>query len=62
MEDLKFVNDAIGLKEDDMEMLRENFINQYAKKKGWDPKKLTTEQLFEIQQQKGYKSPGMLLS
>lgn len=41
---------------------RENFIKEYASKKGWDVEKLTTEQLKEIKSQDGYKNPGMLLS
>jgi hypothetical protein len=51
-----------GLKEKDLELLRETFVEQYATKKGWDKNKLTPEQLFEITQQSGYKSPGLLKS
>ena len=42
-------------------LLREKFINEYAKKKGWNSKELTTTQMLEITTQTGYKSPGLLL-
>lgn len=48
--------------EKEIDVLREQFKNNYAKKKGWDPEKLTNEQLLEITQQKNWKSPGLLLS
>lgn len=50
------------ISEKDVEMLRENFKIKYSKSKGWNPQKLTTEQIIEITQQKGWKSPGLLLS
>jgi hypothetical protein len=39
------------LTEKDIELLREKFKNKYAKTKGWDPNKLTPEQLIEITQE-----------
>lgn len=62
MENYILLNDATGLKDDDIEMLRETFVIEYSKKKGWNPKNLSVEQLLEIQSQKGYKTPGLLLS
>jgi hypothetical protein len=62
MENFILVNDATGLKDEDIQMLRETFVIEYSKKKGWNHKKLSVEQLLEIQSQKGYKTPGMLLS
>jgi len=46
----------------DKSQIREQFIEKYAEKKGWDIENLTTEQLKEIKSQEGYKNPGMLLS
>jgi hypothetical protein len=46
---------------DETILLREKFINEYAKKKGWNSKELTTTQMLEITTQTGYKSPGLLL-
>ena len=51
-----------GLSEKDLFELKEAFIEKYAKLKGWDKEKLTTEQLNEIVQQPEYKSAGLLLS
>lgn len=45
----------------EVELLRERFINQYSIDRGWDPKNLTTQQLLEITQHKGYKNPGLIL-
>ena len=42
-------------------LLREKFINDYSKKKGWNPKELTTTQMLEITTQKEYKTPGLIL-
>jgi hypothetical protein len=43
-------------------LLREKFISEYSKKKGWNPKELSTIQMLEIATQKEYKSPGLTLS
>jgi hypothetical protein len=43
-------------------LLREKFISEYSSKMGWNPKSLTAEQILEITQQKGYKTPGLMLS
>ncbi len=42
-------------------ILREKFISEYSKSKGWDPKDLTSVQIFEIVSQKEYKNPGLIL-
>jgi hypothetical protein len=52
-------NEPIG--QDEVILLREKFINEYAKKRGWNAKELTTNQMLEITTQKGYKTPGMIL-
>lgn len=42
-------------------LLREKFISEYSKKKGWNPRELTTSQMLEIATQKEYKTPGIIL-
>ena len=48
-------------KRNDIFLLREKFINEYSKKKGWNPKELSTSQMLEITTQRAYKTPGMIL-
>lgn len=50
------------LSKDDENMLREKFVSEYTRKKGWDKENLTPTQMLEIVQQGGYKNPGMILS
>jgi hypothetical protein len=47
--------------QDEMILMRERFINEYSKKKGWNAKELSTTQMLEIVSQKEYKSPGIIL-
>ena len=51
-----------GLSQEETTLLREKFIVEYSKEKGWNHKELTTQQMLEIANQKQYKTPGMLLS
>lgn len=51
-----------GLSNEEITLLREKFIVEYSKEKGWNHKELTTQQMLEIANQKGYKTPGMVLS
>ena len=58
--DLKMIkNDA--LPKDESLLLREKFINEYSKKKGWNPSELSTNQMLEIVSQREYRSPGIIL-
>ena len=58
--DLKMIkNDA--LPKDEALLLREKFINEYSKKKGWNPNELSTNQMLEIVSQREYKTPGIIL-
>jgi hypothetical protein len=50
------------LSKEDENMMREKFVNDYARKKWWDKTNLTPTQMLEIVQQGGYKNPGMILS
>ncbi len=42
-------------------ILREKFLSEYSKAKGWNPKDLTSIQMLEIVNQKEYKNPGLIL-
>jgi hypothetical protein len=50
------------LSQEDQTLLRERFINDYSRKKGWDSNNLSPTQMLEIVQQGGYKNPGLILS
>lgn len=52
-------NDPINTEES--MLLREKFITEYSKKKGWNPKELSTNQMLEIVSQKEYRTPGIIL-
>lgn len=49
------------LSDDEILLLREKFIAEYSRKKGWNPKELDSIQMLEIATQKEYKVPGLLL-
>lgn len=46
---------------EEVNLLREKFINEYSRKRGWNPKELTSTQMLEITSQKEFKTPGMIL-
>lgn len=50
-----------GLSLEETTLLRERFIVDYSKQKGWNHKELSTQQMLEIVNQKGYKTPGIIL-
>ena len=50
-----------GLSDNEISLLRERFISEYSKKKGWNPKELSTTQMMEILSDKGYKNAGLIL-
>lgn len=50
-----------AMSKEDTVLLREKFISEYSKKKGWDPNNLSTTQMLEIATQREYKTPGMIL-
>lgn len=50
-----------ALSEEETTFLREKFIVEYSKKKGWNHKDLTTQQMLEIATNKEYKNPGLIL-
>jgi hypothetical protein len=59
MEDKMIKNNPIS--SEDISLLREKFINDYSRKKGWNPKELSTTQMLEITTQREFKSPGIIL-
>ena len=59
MEDKLIKNNTIS--SDEITLLREKFISEYSRKKGWNPKELSTTQMLEIVSQKEYKTPGIIL-
>ena len=50
-----------NLPKEDITFLREKFIMEYSRKKGWNNNNLTTTQLLEIVEQSGYRTPGIIL-
>jgi hypothetical protein len=58
--DLKMIKNE-ALPKDEALLLREKFINEYSKKKGWNPSELSTNQMLEIVSQREYRSPGIIL-
>lgn len=54
------IKDSV-LSQEELNLLREKFIINYAKQKGWNPSELTTNQMLEIVNEKGYHSPGLIL-
>lgn len=49
------------LSQDETTLLREKFVVEYSKSKGWNHKELSTMQMLEIANQKDYKNPGLIL-
>lgn len=49
-----------GLTTQELDNLRETFKNKYATKMGWNPKKLTQEQINEILKQPEWSNPLIL--
>jgi hypothetical protein len=62
MKEGDLIKSTNNLNNDDLKLLREKFISEYTKKKGWDKNNLTPNQLLEIVEQKEYKNPSLLLS
>ena len=58
MDDKLIKNNPIS--SDETTLLREKFISEYSRKKGWNPKELSTTQMLEIVSQREYK--GLILS
>jgi hypothetical protein len=61
-DNLQYLKNNTKLSTKDETFLREKFIIDYTKQKGWDKENLSPTQMLEIAQQPGYKNPGMILS
>jgi len=61
MKNKELIKGNQGLKKEEIDLLREKFINEYSKNKGWNSKELSTSQMLEIVSQKEYKTPGLIL-
>lgn len=60
MNDSEFIKNS-SLTKEELNLLREKFIHEYSKGKGWNPNELSTNQMLEIVSQKQYKTPGLIL-
>jgi hypothetical protein len=60
MSDSELIKNS-SLSQEEVNLLREKFLNEYSKAKGWNPKELSTNQMLEIVSQKQYKTPGLIL-
>ena len=56
----KLIKSTNNLPSEDLNMLREKIINDYARKKGWNKDNLSPNQMLEIVEQKGFISPGLI--
>jgi hypothetical protein len=59
---MDLIKTTYNLPKDEIAMLQEQFLHNYARAKGWNPNNLTPNQLLEIANQTGYKSPMLLKS
>jgi hypothetical protein len=62
MKETELLKSSNNLSKEDLNLLREKFVGDYAKKKGWNKNSLSSTQMLEIVEQKEYKNPGILLS
>lgn len=60
VKDMELIKNS-SLSKEETDLLREKFVNEYSKNKGWNSKELSTNQMLEIVSQKQYKSPGLIL-
>jgi hypothetical protein len=60
MKDSELIKNS-SLSQEEINMLREKFLHEYSKSKGWNPNELSTNQMLEIVSQKQYKAPGLIL-
>lgn len=56
------IKSTTNLSKEELNHLREKFVVEYSKKKGWDSNNLKADQMMEIVEQKQYKNPGILYS
>ena len=56
----KMIRNTSNLAQEDIAALREKFITEYSRNKGWNCTKLTPNQMIEIVECSGYRSPGLI--
>lgn len=61
-QDGDLIKSTTNLSKEELNLLREKFVVEYSKKKGWDKNNLSTTQMMEIVEQKQYKNPGIIFS
>jgi hypothetical protein len=61
-DDQEMIRGNAKLSKEDENVLREKFVLDYCRKKGWDKENLSPTQMLEMVQESGYKNPGMILS
>lgn len=61
-QDGDLIKSSTNLSKEELNLLREKFVIEYSKKKGWDKNNLSTTQMMEIVEQRQYKNPGLLFS
>ncbi len=59
--DEKMIKSTNNPSKEEMSLLREKFVSDYSRKKGWNTDKLSPDQLLEIVSQKEYKNPLIIL-
>ena len=62
IDDDSLIKGNVKLSKEDENLLREKFVSDYCRKKGWDKDNLSPTQMLEMVQESGYKNPGMILS
>lgn len=58
----KLIKSTNNLSPEDEKLLREKYLSEYVRKKGWNKDNLSPDQMLEIVQSRGYKNPGIILS
>lgn len=61
MNNEKLIKSTQNLPVNDVNLLREKFIADYARQKGWDKERLSPDQMLEIVEQKGFRNPGLIM-
>jgi len=61
-DDQEMIRGNAKLSKEDENVLREKFVLDYCRKKGWDKENLSPTQMLEMVQESGYKNSGMILS
>jgi hypothetical protein len=55
------LNSKSPISKEESLILREKFIIEFSKERGWNPNELTSTQMLEIVSCREYKNPGLIL-